>query len=1111
MLVVNSHLKDNERNDSIEQDNEMDSQVEKDHLEEGEIEEIEDAGVGKIPYKPEYQYSREELLKYSDHPLSRQRPIINDPNVDGLSCWLKSSNWNNYKRSDTPTERGDDSYKRRSNDPRERVRKEQDGIVLSPQRRSFNSGCFVTLHYSSPNNVVRPPAESAKEGPVRRIGSGRIINRDWEFRDKENNDVLYPQFKTTVGPSPRERDERFEVRRNYCGMSAEREVVRDGSRESLPREKELRADSRARDRMQRFMADRRRYESEEPEWFSGGPTSQHDTIELRGFEDTGEVNNRNKGKIASKSNSKPNPKDSKSNTGSRKSSSEEISVLKGGSGEAAGSKEVEGDSLVENPPQKADLRESPKAESETVPAEETETTENRDFNLNLEDFLQLDNLPLLSNGATGEGNQSSSRFSQWFRRDSPPDVTDSKRATAYDELIKNIINDISESSINIPTKESDTYFAPISPAGTTSGNSFLDMLKGQQRNEHRSKPPSIKDLEASGKVTNVEELEARMRQGAGQGQINQLPQNQPKKVSSSSRKEEELIAFKKLLKQVVEGGATLGAVSDPAIRNPVLNQMLNKPPEPSDMMGQAHQANAAPQMHVPQDLVYKLLHVQEQHRQAQQQQQELNKLWLSSGRLAPPHLHGALSPLPTDLQILVANSQPSTELLSRPEAQAILQGLRQGEITPQHLVQQLQDPAMQPRHREVLASILKVHSGSPRPASPLMVPSDQAFLQQLMLQQQLRIPSPMPPMHNGLPHRVPSPRELMLHTQTIMQSALIKKKLEEQQESFRKRQEVQRVSSPNVAAKSPNPATSTNNPVNNNQPSSASSNINNNVNNTTANNNVNNSISNCSNNSNSNVNSNNNNASMPVTTGSSSNSNNSNSTTATKSPTPFAFTPTSVLRKMTAEQQPQTKDGDGNRNNKFELIQAKLRQNELMKIQAAQSSRFLANSQLLGLRPPQQQWPVQKPPFQQSMQQGRAIVKGSGSYNAAPPPGTGLVDLPYGNSGRGVYPQRSKLTMANAPLSALPNFYNSFPTPANRGPPNRDVRNSFHQFLPGSGGDADLSISPTTSNQLAHWFTPELLAQAQAQTRSGKANSTINMVSVEELERLQHNSAPVLN
>lgn len=73
------------------------------------------------------------------------------------------------------------------------------------------------------------------------------------------------------------------------------------------------------------------------------------------------------------------------------------------------------------------------------------------------------------------------------------------------------------------------------------------------------------------------------------------------------------------------------------------------------------------------------------------------------------------------------------------------------------------------------------------------------------------------------------------------------------------------------------------------------------------------------------------------------------------------------------------------------------------------------------------------------------------------------------------------------------------------------IRNSFPQFLPPNGGDGDLSTSPTTSNQLAHWFTPELLAQAQVQTRTGKSDSTLNMVSVEELERLQQNSAPVIN
>lgn len=44
----------------------------------------------------------------------------------------------------------------------------------------------------------------------------------------------------------------------------------------------------------------------------------------------------------------------------------------------------------------------------------------------------------------------------------------------------------------------------------------------------------------------------------------------------------------------------------------------------------------------------------------------------------------------------------------------------------------------------------------------------------------------------GLPHRVPSPRELIAHTQQIMQTALIKKKLEEQRENYRKRQEMQR-------------------------------------------------------------------------------------------------------------------------------------------------------------------------------------------------------------------------------------------------------------------------------------------------------------------------------
>lgn len=53
-----------------------------------------------------------------------------------------------------------DHRRRNSGDPRERIRKENDGIVLSPQRRSFNSGCFVPTSRAEPvtrNNRPHSP------------------------------------------------------------------------------------------------------------------------------------------------------------------------------------------------------------------------------------------------------------------------------------------------------------------------------------------------------------------------------------------------------------------------------------------------------------------------------------------------------------------------------------------------------------------------------------------------------------------------------------------------------------------------------------------------------------------------------------------------------------------------------------------------------------------------------------------------------------------------------------------------------------------------------------------------------------------------------------------
>lgn len=169
--------------------------------------------------------------------------------------------------------------------------------------------------------------------PVRRIGSGRILTRDiWDFRPE--NEKLEPAFRSGASGSTsmrdrdnrdtrdgkdrenarerdrdrdnlRERDERnerFERRsfgRDYGDRDRERDRDRAAERNDRNHQSERDKD---RGRERRFSNDRRRTYSEnrcdadEPEWFSSGPTSQHDTIELRGFEDIPEekaVNNSN--------------------------------------------------------------------------------------------------------------------------------------------------------------------------------------------------------------------------------------------------------------------------------------------------------------------------------------------------------------------------------------------------------------------------------------------------------------------------------------------------------------------------------------------------------------------------------------------------------------------------------------------------------------------------------------------------------------------------------------------------------------------------------------------------------------------------------------------------
>lgn len=143
---------------------------------------------------------------------------------------------------------------------------------------------------------------------------------------------------------------------------------------------------------------------------------------------------------------------------------------------------------------------------------------------------------------------------------------------------------------------------------------------------------------------------------------------------------------------------------------------------------------------------------------------------------------------PPDLPAHGAVITPSDrELLQRPEAQAIVHGLKAGEITVQHLMQQLSNPGLQSRHREILLTILRLHHQQRQMSSPLPCGAHLAPPPH----QPLRL-SPLPHQASG-PARIPSPRELAAHTQSIMHSALIKKKLEEQRENYRRRHEMQQL------------------------------------------------------------------------------------------------------------------------------------------------------------------------------------------------------------------------------------------------------------------------------------------------------------------------------
>uniref|UniRef100_A0A3P8X8F9 Eukaryotic translation initiation factor 4E nuclear import factor 1 n=2 Tax=Esox lucius TaxID=8010 RepID=A0A3P8X8F9_ESOLU len=215
-----------------------------------------------------YRYTKEELLEIKDYPVSNERPDCLSEKYDSDGVW-DPEKWHAslYPTSEccSPVDGYKKDFvedrvplKRRIADPRERLKEDDLDVVLSPQRRSFGGGCVGNALPVAARRPVSPlenkENESLRLGGARRIGSGRIMAARGFERERE--------MSREMG---REREPRVEKERDF-------------------KDKRFRRDFGDK----RVFSERRRNDvcaEDEPEWFTGGPTSQSETIELIGFDD----------------------------------------------------------------------------------------------------------------------------------------------------------------------------------------------------------------------------------------------------------------------------------------------------------------------------------------------------------------------------------------------------------------------------------------------------------------------------------------------------------------------------------------------------------------------------------------------------------------------------------------------------------------------------------------------------------------------------------------------------------------------------------------------------------------------------------------------------------
>ncbi|NXN19322.1 4ET factor, partial [Indicator maculatus] len=510
--------------------------------------------LNRVTTKYPHRYTKEELLDIKERPYSKQRPSCLSEKYDSDGVWDpekwhaslypssgRTSPVESFKK-DLDSDRT--SLMRRIVDPRERVKEDDLDVVLSPQRRSFGGGCHVTAAVSS--RRAGSPLEKESDGVRviggRRIGSGRIIsarNFDKDHRGAEK-DLRDPRDLRD-----RERD------RDYKDKRFRREF----------------GDSK------RVFGERRRndsYTEEEPEWFSAGPTSQSETIELTGFDD----------KILEEDHK------------GRKRTRRRTASLKEGNGLLAWWIECNGGVAEEDETQTVLASETP-ADQEVPREAVLQEPAPGEFDFN--EFFNLDKsvpgLASMIEDVLGEGSVSASRFSRWFSNPSRSGSRSSSlRSTPHEELER--LAGL-EQAILSPGQNSGNYFAPI-PLEDHSENK-VDILEMLQKAKVDLKPllsslsankEKLRESTHSGVVLSVEEVEAGLKglKVDQQGKLGtpfmaeQMQDTLNVTGSRQIKKDGDMTAFNKLVSSMKASGTL---PSQPKVNQSLESHLMSPPEMPS--------------------------------------------------------------------------------------------------------------------------------------------------------------------------------------------------------------------------------------------------------------------------------------------------------------------------------------------------------------------------------------------------------------------------------------------------------------------------------------------------------------------------------------------------